>query len=94
MIETVQKIIFNHKLDTYEKMDEYLKTLDSASDEFKALNTYKTMYEDHKFGFVHYNYDVQMNDISNKCHYWYVYDFNDKALRAKYELFNEFKIML
>lgn len=94
MIDSVQKMINEHNLDTYEKMDEYLKTLDSASDEYKSLSTYKSMYEDHKFGFILYNYNVFLGDFSNTCRFWYTYDFNDEYLRAKYAMFTECRIML
>jgi hypothetical protein len=94
MIDSVQKMINDHNLDTYDKMNDYLKTLDPASDEYKSLSTYKSMYEDHKFGFILYSYNVFLGDFSNTCRFWYAYDFNDEYLRAKYAMFTECRIML
>lgn len=94
MIDSVQKLIKDHNLDTFDKMNEYLKNnLDPVSDEYKSLSTYASLYEDHKFGFVLYNYNVSVGEFSNTCRYWYVYDFNDEYLRAKYAMFTECRIM-
>ncbi len=92
LIERVQKLIINNRLNTVEDIKEYRSKIDSVSEEAKTLDAYIDLYSDHVFTFIVLKYDIIMNNQRSSIKEWKVYDWNDEKLRAKYALQTIFQI--
>lgn len=94
MIETVQKIILNNKLDSLEKIQEYVNGLDSASDEWKSVKLYLDLTEQACFSFILMKHDHILGESRETNRIWYVSDTNDVRARELYDFCDEFKVAL
>lgn len=94
MIESVMDIMNRNKINDMKGLEDLYTKLDNASEEYKALQTYLSLYTDHLFSFILVKYNLIIDGIENEVRTWYISDFNDKRSRARYDWCTEFKVML